>query len=240
MTSIRYRAMSRQDSIVSHWYPGVRDFDTGAWVDDARLDDADWATACRVADDLNATLDDGVTYRADHPAIGNAETSTPNVKIMNGLLAAANAKALAEGTTLDSVITHALWQFMTEGPRYRIPMRNILREETAPYSHIRVRTVYQDGRFSGHVLYIMGGDPKGRTYRTDRGLLAAIDRNADIDLPPRPRQAIEVGTRNESWNIADVHARLASRVRAGEVPWGYTPGKGTKSAKDEMWTSPTV
>jgi hypothetical protein len=224
MASIRYRALTRRDALTGE-RPGVADCDAGVWVDDPRLKDADWAMACRVADDLNAT-DPGMVYADNHPAIGNDAASPPDVYILDGLMAAAKAKADAEGISVDDVITRALWKFMAEPKQYHIPMRNMLKEETAPYSHLRVRTVYEGGVFSCHCLYIMGGNPQGRDYTTDRGLLAAIKRNADVELPERPpsrRSVMERYVRNESWNIADVHARLRARAAAGEVPWGYVP-----------------
>ncbi len=225
MVSIRYRTLSRKDSLIAAECPGVLDVDTSTWIADQRLNGADWATACQMADDLNATADDQARFASGHPTVGNADTSTPAISIMDGLAAAAKAKAITEGDTLDKVITRALWAFMTEPAQYRIPMRNMLREETAPYSHIRVRTVYENGEFACHIMYIMGGDPQGRTYTTDRGLLAAITRNADIDLPTSPHKSLEDGVCTSSWNIADVHARLEARVAAGEVPWGYVPGE---------------
>jgi hypothetical protein len=62
-------------------------------------------------------------------------------------------------------------------------------------------------------------------YATDHGLLAAISRNADIDLPTGPHASVEDGVCTSSWNIADVHTRLMARAAAGEVPWGYVPGE---------------
>jgi hypothetical protein len=55
-------------------------------------------------------------------------------------------------------------------------------------------------------------------YATDHGLLAAISRNADIDLPTGPHASVEDGVCTSSWNIADVHTRLMARAAAGEVP----------------------
>jgi hypothetical protein len=196
-----------------------------AWVTDPRLDGADWATACQVADNLNETADDQARFAVGHSTVGNANASTPAIPIMHGLAAAAKAEAIAEGDTLDKVITRALWAVMTEVARYRIPMRNVLKEESVPYSHIRVITVYEDGEFICHVIYIMGGKSRGTAYTTDRGLLAAINRNADIDLPRGPHTCIEDGVRTRSWSIAGVHTRLQARVEAGEVPWGYIPGE---------------
>jgi hypothetical protein len=107
-------------------------------------------------------------------------------------------------------------------PEYRIPVRDILIEESYPYSHMVVRTVLEGGERDGHVLYV--GSTRRGEYKTDRGLLAAIARYAD----EVPRSFAEpLGVRNDEWSLADIHARLAARFAAGETPLGTRPRVGS-------------
>lgn len=91
------------------------------------------------------------------------------------------------------------------------PVRNILTEDSHPYTHMTVTTVIQDGTFDCHVLFVWG--TRRGTYTTDRGLRTAIARFADEhDRSDNP------GTKNDNWDLGAVHTRLDARYAAGESP----------------------
>jgi hypothetical protein len=150
------------------------------------------------------------------PTLGNDTTTSRNHRFPDGLYEAAQAKAAAEGRTMTDILTRALWNFVDVPRTFRPPVRNVLKEESQPYTHITVRTYYEDGKFLSHTMYVWGG--RGRDYATDRGLISAIARRADERAG---REGEKRGEPVDTWNLDAVHARLAARVEAGEVPWGY-------------------